>query len=514
MPILLSEMRSLFQRRDARLSMLGIWLGVTLAGLVASVRWSLWRIEEAASLIEAHEGYLGVYMASSSQASLLINLIERNGGPFVRRLSMSQGTALIDREFTTPNRLTHIDQWPALQRFEVRLPARTLRVDVIIETSCLLAITFIGGGISLAWLMLQAGRRAAERRRLENLLSERLGAMAHQVAHDIRAPLAALDTVMRDIPLPPHRRMLADRSAARLQAIADGLLSEFRRESRTMSPTERVAPGQAERYTAIEPARFIRSITEEKLAQYRDAKDLRLTVAMEEEGQVFIMADPAEIERVLSNLIDNAVQAMRGRGTVVIRFERMPERWISISIEDSGPGIPPAVMPIIGQRGATFGKEGGTGLGLWHAKTTVESWGGRLEIQSEIGKGTTVRLILPRAEAPAGEPAGGPADAVLIDDDPLVRMSWAVAAKRAGKALRAYADADSFIKESDAVPRGTPLYIDSDLGSGAKGEEIARRLSERGFTELILATGHDSASFPPLPHLRAIRGKEPPWPSA
>lgn len=493
------------------MAMLGIWLGVALAGIAVAARWSLWRIEGAASLIEAHEGYLGVDLASPSQASLLINLIERSGGPFVRRLSISKGTALIERDFTPANRLAHIDRWPALQRFEVRLPTRTIRVDVIIATSYFLSIAVIGAITSLLWLIIQVRRHATERRRLENLLAERLGSIAQQVAHDIRAPLAALDTVLHDVPLSPERRMLADRAATRMRAIAEGVLREFRGVPRTEPAAQSAGGGEENR--AIEAVALIRSIVNEKLAQYRGAKDLRLAVAIADGSHALIDANPTELERVLSNLIDNSAQAMRGLGTLVIRFEQMQDGWISISIEDSGPGIPPSVLSTIGQRGVTFGKEGGSGLGLWHARTTVESWGGRLEIQSEAGKGTTVRLILPRAQRPAAEPTDGAADAILIDDDPLVRMSWTVAANRAGKTLRVYADAESFFKESGAVPKGTALYIDSDLGSGAKGEDVARRLFEQGFAELFLATGHDPSSFPPLSHLRAIRGKEPPWPN-
>ena len=112
--------------------------------------------------------------------------------------------------------------------------------------------------------------------------------------------------------------------------------------------------------------------------------------------------------------------------------------------------------------------------------------------------------------------SGARLDAVLIDDDALVRLNWSTAAKRAGKSLKAYADAASFLADvgADAIPTHTPIYIDSNLADGVRGEEVARELSRRGFAQIRLATGHDPASFPALPHIREVVGKTPPWDAA
>ena len=61
-----------------------------------------------------------------------------------------------------------------------------------------------------------------------------------------------------------------------------------------------------------------------------------------------------------------------------------------------------------------------------------------------------------------------------------------------------------------ALPKDTPIFVDSSLRDGVKGEEVSRQLYEQGFTELYLATGYDPSQFGPLPWIRAIRGKSPP----
>jgi len=59
--------------------------------------------------------------------------------------------------------------------------------------------------------------------------------------------------------------------------------------------------------------------------------------------------------------------------------------------------------------------------------------------------------------------------------------------------------------------KDTPIYIDSELGDGVKGEDIAKTLHEKGFTELYMETGHPSEKFAHLTWLKAVRSKEAPW---
>lgn len=464
---------------------------------------------------------------------------------------------------------------------------------------------------------------------------------ANQVAHDIRSPLTALESLLPDLrSLPEDQRLLARSALNRIRDIANNLLDHSRRRGGAAAED----PGNDESLSIELLSGLIEPLVTEKRLQYRSRLGIDIDARLGSSAYgAFSLVQPREFKRLLSNLINNSVEAVGSRGSVILTLKSINRESVIIEIQDNGPGIPPETLTKLGTRGATHGKPDGTGLGLYHARTAVESWKGSLELRSEVGRGTTVVLRLDRAAPPAwfvselplppgtavlildddasiqqvwqgrldtlgasahgieavhlstptqfrlwvksqvagvrnviylldyelsGYPETGlslaeelgiggqailvtsrfeeprildgcrrlgtrlipkslaglipicvdrpasrpePGAAVLIDDDPLVRMNWTVAAKRAGKALKAYPDAASFVKEAGDCARDTPIYVDSDLGEGIKGEEAAKELLALGFTELRLATGHDPASFPPLPHIKAIRGKEPPW---
>lgn len=337
--------------------------------------------------------------------------------------------------------------------------------------------------------LLFLGVRRVERLRAES--HRRLAELAAQVAHDVRSPLAALQALLgRMSGLPEDERALVRGAVDRIQGIAVDLLEKNRAEAGPRPPAPTELSGLVARVLA------------EKRLQ---SPPTVMLDAPPPETELWGSAVAQDLERVLANLIENSVQALSGKGRVVVRLEPTPETAVLV-VEDDGPGIPAEILAKLGTRGATFGKSGGSGLGLFHARTTVEAWGGRLDIASSGGRGTTVRLSLPRVGK-----GGGPVGAVLIDDDPLVRVSWSVAAKRAGRDLKAYPDAASFLNDAPSVPKGTPIYIDSDLGGGQRGEAVASELYASGFREIFLETGHDPAEFAGAAYLKGVRGKEPPW---
>jgi hypothetical protein len=108
-----------------------------------------------------------------------------------------------------------------------------------------------------------------------------------------------------------------------------------------------------------------------------------------------------------------------------------------------------------------------------------------------------------------GSPVKG-AQAVLIDDDVLVHMNWEDSAAAAGVELKAFKDPALFLADLEAFPKDTPIYIDSELGNGVKGENIAVELKEKGFTDITLETGHAPERFAHLPWLK-VKDKGSPW---
>ncbi|NBX81971.1 ATP-binding protein [bacterium] len=98
-----------------------------------------------------------------------------------------------------------------------------------------------------------------------------------------------------------------------------------------------------------------------------------------------------DLKRTLSNLINNACEAVGGTGTIELGAETLPD-GSRIWVKDNGSGVSPDLISKLGNRGFSFGKKNGHGLGVSHAKATVERAGGTFQIVSPEAQGTTVIL--------------------------------------------------------------------------------------------------------------------------
>lgn len=121
-----------------------------------------------------------------------------------------------------------------------------------------------------------------------------------------------------------------------------------------------------------------------------------------------IFADEKEIKQLVLNLVRNAIEAMSGKGTVVITAAEQ-HGLVVLTVADSGCGIDPAFREKIFDPFYTT-KDYGTGLGLAICKSIVDRHGGTIDINSEVGQGTTVTIFLPAAgKAREYQPASLPA---------------------------------------------------------------------------------------------------------
>ncbi len=104
-------------------------------------------------------------------------------------------------------------------------------------------------------------------------------------------------------------------------------------------------------------------------------------------------------------------------------------------------------------------------------------------------------------------------DCVLIDDDAMMHSVWQMCAKMARKKLICFESPQIFEQKTMAqLDKDTPIYIDSNLGEGYEtGQAYAKQLFEKGFTNLYLATGYHPSHFNPMPWVKGIVAKEPPF---
>jgi signal transduction histidine kinase len=115
----------------------------------------------------------------------------------------------------------------------------------------------------------------------------------------------------------------------------------------------------------------------------------------------FVMADPARIQQVLSNLLGNARKFAGTGGSIRIQVVRSGE-GVTFAVFDNGPGISPEAIPRLFDRHwrARETAHLGAGLGLAIAKGIVEAHGGRIWVESEVGQGAAFYFVIPVAPGP------------------------------------------------------------------------------------------------------------------
>jgi signal transduction histidine kinase len=262
-----------------------------------------------------------------------------------------------------------------------------------------------------------------------------VGRMSAQVAHDIRSPLAALNVATEIIDgIPEDRKRLIRNSVQRINDIANGLLLKAR-EGRGHFQSGALDNPFFNKTQVVMLGSLIESIISEKRIQFRNQLGVRIEVMPHRVFEAFAKVDPIELSRILSNLINNSIEAFAEQnGRVLVSFES-DQNCHRISIKDNGKGIPSDVLKKLGQPGLSFGKEysvggiiSGTGLGVSHAKMTVDSWGGSIAILSVLEKGTEFVISLPKTPSPVWFQeqivVGPQAQIVIVDDDISIHNLW------------------------------------------------------------------------------------------
>jgi len=238
-----------------------------------------------------------------------------------------------------------------------------------------------------------AMERKLQETQMQLLQSEKLrslGEMAAGVAHEINNPLGGIliyaSLLMEDLPPDDPKRADLERivqEATRCKEIVKSLL-EFARQS---SPEK-------------EPTDVNRAITEGLLFLENQATFHNIEIIKELDPSLPpVIGNAGQLKQVFMNIMINAADAMNGCGTLTIRT-RPSEDGDEVIIEftDTGEGIPDDVLPRIFDPFFTTKEVGkGTGLGLSMSYGIVREHGGRIEVETEVGKGSTFRVILPAA---------------------------------------------------------------------------------------------------------------------
>ena len=450
-----------------------------------------------------------------------------------------------------------------------------------------------------------------------------------QVAHNIISPISTLDFQISDLKFESEKSyILMKKSIQNIRDIANSLLknknsisefSEFQ-ESHLL-------------------VNLLDIIISQKRIEYKSFPNIKIKQKYDKNCFfIFSNVNESEFSSVISNLINNSVQSLNGKGEIYINFSE-DSGVITLSIIDNGCGISAEIIKEIGKLGKSFNKEG-SGIGLYHSKKYLNTLGGDLQIESDGTSGTKVDLIFSSCTPPKwftpyieidalttivvlddneliheywqkrfskysqiytlhfynfndfikwfldnnkksilyfidyelkDKKNNGldiikelkikdssflitsyiherkirtqclneniklipknylnlfPIifhenklnnnniyyDAVLIDDNILIRDYWEQKANEKGKHFLAFDSLKDFYTNIHSICRNTPIYIDSELENGIKGEIAAKKINiYYGFKYIFLCTAHTSFDKKKYPWINDIIGKDPLW---
>ena len=220
-----------------------------------------------------------------------------------------------------------------------------------------------------------------------------------------------------------------------------------------------------------------------------------------------VTVDISELETAIVNLVINARDAMPAGGIITVATRNAiannqdARDFVAISVEDSGQGIAPDVLDKIFDPFFTTKPVGkGTGLGLSQVHGFAHQAGGTVRVESELGHGTKVTILLPRDEtAPSADKTsiaevGGSGTVLLVEDNPDVASVSASLLEQLGYTVRRVPDADAALRDVE-LHNVDLVFSDIVMPGKIDGLTLARRLREMcPELPILLATGYSDAA--------------------
>lgn len=333
----------------------------------------------------------------------------------------------------------------------------------------------------------------AERRRLEAEVQhvhklESLGTLAGGIAHDMNNILGAVMGVAslvqeqhREDPALAKDMDTLLRAAARGRDLVKGLTDFARKDVQEPRPVDL-------NQLITQEAELLRRTTRQKLEVALDLQS----------GLPPILGDPGSLSNALMNLCVNAVDAMPDGGCLRLATRLLPSQEVEVAVADTGAGMAPEVLKRAMDPFFTTKPKGkGTGLGLALAYSIVKAHRGRMELHSEPGRGTQVRMHFPPMAVPPRLPPASagptavhpPRNILLVDDDDLLRATLPAMLASLGHRVGVADSGPTALAALNWGPEPDLVILDVDM-PGLDGLEVLQQLRTRHPTlPVLFATG-------------------------
>jgi signal transduction histidine kinase len=209
-----------------------------------------------------------------------------------------------------------------------------------------------------------------------------MGEMAMFVTHQLRNPLVTIGGFAEQL-LDPSMGERKKRRNVRI------IRSEIRRLEKILLRLSQFLRIEVREKTSVDVQdmlNLVRQSVRARMAGRRITLDIEI-----EAGLRIILCDPTHVGEAIRNVVDNAIDAVGDAGHIDLRAYRENTEWAVIAVQDTGKGIPESIKDKIFDSFVST-KEQGMGLGLAYVKRVVDACGGRIEVKSDEGKGTTFKL--------------------------------------------------------------------------------------------------------------------------
>ncbi len=235
-------------------------------------------------------------------------------------------------------------------------------------------------------------------------------------------------------------------------------------------------------------------------------QSVELVLDLSEEPLV-VRIDAGQLEQVLMNLAINAVDAMPAGGRLVVKTSEGPLSadglpTAMLRVSDNGTGMTPAVQERLFEPFFTTKPAGrGTGLGLATSYAIVTESGGRISVESNLGKGASFDVLLPRSSAEASRLRPSPARGMpemsknerilLAEDEPAIRTALCRILRTAGYDVLEAAHGGEALRLADADTRPIHLLLSDVMMPGIGGKDLVQRLAKtRPDIRVVLMSGY------------------------
>jgi two-component system cell cycle sensor histidine kinase/response regulator CckA len=319
-----------------------------------------------------------------------------------------------------------------------------------------------------------------ERRQLEEQYRqaqrlEAVGKLAGGIAHDFNNLLTVISGyaafALEDLPPDGTAREAAEQiqiASKRASDLTSSLLAFSRRQ---VLNVRYVRLNDVVRETATLLSRLI-------------SEDVRLDLHLDANRDA-VNVDPSQMQQVLMNLAVNARDAMAGGGRLTIGTRDL-DGHVELRVSDTGQGIAPEVLEHIFEPFYTTKPAGeGTGLGLPTVHGIVTQSGGTITVDTQVGRGTTFSISLPRADRapeaapsplpPASRPAGK-RTVMIVEDDDAVRELARLVLSRGGYEVIAFTNGAAALDKAASSRLDVDLVLTDVVMPGMSGPELVQRL--------------------------------------